>query len=292
MGSATSSSRRAATSPSTIRSPRSRRCGSERPITSSNSVMDRSGSAAKSSASSRRPCVRNASTSSSAFEPKWAYRAPLLTPAAAAISATLVPSYPRSANTAAAARSNRSRVSAALTPAVRPMAELNKRSSHSSTGPWVPAEITSQWRLSQRQAEVPVRVRPEPGRLQSGRGKFGLNAVAPELGGNFCPHLFPGSERNGHPEIADRYQLLAVCRQAHFDPFIRRVPDGEMPELLDGEVGVQIAVDDFEDVAVELRRDAGRVVVGAEQAADVFDQVRPQEEGVARTQGGSDLTKE
>src|SRR5262249_60678026 len=58
--------------------------------------------------------------------------APLLTPAAAAMSATRVPSYPRSAKTSAAARSSRSRVSAAVTPAIRPITELKERSSDSS----------------------------------------------------------------------------------------------------------------------------------------------------------------
>src|SRR6516165_2897934 len=101
-------------------------------MASNRSVIDRSGSAANRSASSRRPCVRSASTSRSAFEEKCAYRAPLLTPAAAAMSATRVPSYPRSAKTSAAARNSRSRVSAAVTPAIRPIKELKERSSDSS----------------------------------------------------------------------------------------------------------------------------------------------------------------
>jgi len=42
-------------------------------------------------------------------------------PAAAAMSATRVPSYPRAAKTSAAARSRRARVSAEVTPAIRPM---------------------------------------------------------------------------------------------------------------------------------------------------------------------------
>ena len=89
-------------------------------------MIDRSGSAANTSASSRRPCVRSAPASSSAFEGKCAYMAPLLTPAAAAMSATRVPSYPRSANTSAAASSNRSRVSAAVTPAIRPIGRIKR----------------------------------------------------------------------------------------------------------------------------------------------------------------------
>src|SRR5258708_35443791 len=48
------------------------------------------------------------------------------------MSATRVPSYPRSAKTSAAARSSRSRVSVAVTPAMRPMTELKERSSDSS----------------------------------------------------------------------------------------------------------------------------------------------------------------
>src|SRR5258708_5032016 len=48
------------------------------------------------------------------------------------MSATRVPSYPRAAKTSAAARSSRSRVSVAVTPAMRPMTELKERSSDSS----------------------------------------------------------------------------------------------------------------------------------------------------------------
>src|SRR5260221_278703 len=94
--------------------------GSHRPMRTSRSVIDRSGSAASASASSRRPWVRSAATSSSAFEGKWAYSAPLLTPAVAAISATPVPSYPRSPKTSAAARTNPPRGAAAAVAPPRP----------------------------------------------------------------------------------------------------------------------------------------------------------------------------
>ena len=83
--------------------------------------------AAAARAPAARPRAARPSTRSSA------YSAPLLTPAAAAMSATRVPSYPRSAKTSAAARSSRSRVSAAVTPAMRPMNELKDRSFDSSS---------------------------------------------------------------------------------------------------------------------------------------------------------------
>ena len=103
-----------------------------RPMASNISETGRPGSASNRSARCRRPCARSAPTRSSAFEPKCAYRAPLLTPALAAMSATRVPSYPWRANASAAARSSRSRVSVAVTPATRPMKQLKNHSFISS----------------------------------------------------------------------------------------------------------------------------------------------------------------
>src|SRR6202046_2067799 len=51
------------------------------------------------------------------------------------MSATRVPSYPCSANASAAARSSRSRVSVAVTPATRPIKQLKNHSFISSRGP-------------------------------------------------------------------------------------------------------------------------------------------------------------
>src|ERR1700691_5822367 len=152
-----SSSRRAATSASTTSYSRaSRRSGSHRPTTSSRSVIERPRSAANASASIRLPCASRAWMSSSAFEAKCEYSAPLLTPAAAAMSATRVPSYPRSAKISAAAPSSRSRVSAAVTPAMRPMQKLKDCSFDSSTARslWPAGPLVSYARRSRR---IPVR---------------------------------------------------------------------------------------------------------------------------------------
>src|ERR1700716_239372 len=48
------------------------------------------------------------------------------------------------------------------------------------------------------------------------------------------------------------------------------------------EIGVHPAIDDLENVPVELRGHAARVVVGGLEHLDVLDQIEPQEESVLR----------
>ncbi len=65
-----------------------------------------------------------------------------------------------------------------------------------------------------------------------------------------------------------------------------------MLERVRVEVGVQFAVDDVEDVPVELGGDPGRVVVGADEASGVLDEVGAEEEEVTVVHGGADAAEE
>ena len=99
----------------------------------------------------------------------------------------------------------------------------------------------------------------------------------------------PGSERHGQAEVCDRDLLIAQRPQPHLDPLVDRVPQRDVLELVDSEVGAELPVDHEQDVAVELRRHPGRIVVRALQPVGVLDEVRPEEEGIPGTERSPDL---
>src|SRR5919205_1268117 len=68
--------------------------------------------------------------------------------------------------------------------------------------------------------------------------------------------------------------------QAHLDPLALAVVERHVVERVDVEVGAQLAVDHAQHVAVELRGDAGAVVVGRFDHGGVLHQIRPQQEVV------------
>ena len=72
-----------------------------------------------------------------------------------------------------------------------------------------------------------------------------------------------------------------VGPQAHLDPLGVGVEARDVLERVRVEVGVELAVEHAQHVAVELGGHAGGVVVGGDEAVDVLDQVGAEEEGVA-----------
>ena len=68
--------------------------------------------------------------------------------------------------------------------------------------------------------------------------------------------------------------------QPHLDAVVGLVPTGHVGEPLGHEVGPQVAVEDVEHVPVELRGDAGGVVVGGDQAVAVLHHVGAEQERV------------
>src|SRR5436305_1793367 len=75
--------------------------------------------------------------------------------------------------------------------------------------------------------------------------------------------------------------LRAGRAQPHLDPLLVGVEAGDMLVPVRSEVGVQLAVHDVEDVAVEGGGDAGGVVVGRLQPGDILHQVGAKQQAVA-----------
>ena len=94
-----------------------------------------------------------------------------------------------------------------------------------------------------------------------------------------------GAKRDVEPQPADVHVHPPLGAQAHLDPLALAVEEGDVLEGVDVEVGVELAVDDAQDVAVELGRHAGAVVVGGLEHRRVLDQVGAQQQMVdARAQ--------
>ena len=89
-----------------------------------------------------------------------------------------------------------------------------------------------------------------------------------------------GAKRDVEPQPADVHVHPPLGAQAHLDPLALAVEEGDVLEGVDVEVGVELAVDDAQHVAVELGRDAGAVVVGGLEHRGVLDQVGAQQQVV------------
>ena len=76
----------------------------------------------------------------------------------------------------------------------------------------------------------------------------------------------------------------AAGAQAHLDPLVAAVVEGDVLERSGVEVGVEVRVEHVQDVAVELRRHAGRVVVGGLEPGAVLDEVGADQQAVVRAE--------
>ncbi|OLT27471.1 hypothetical protein BJF83_02805 [Nocardiopsis sp. CNR-923] len=117
-------------------------------------------------------------------------------------------------------------------------------------------------------------------------------ALAAELGGDLGAHLLTGGEVDGQVQVGDMDPLVDEGAQAHLDPLLFGVPQGDVAEGAGIEVRAELVVDDGEDVAVEGGGDAPGVVVGGDEASRVLDEVGAQEEGVAGAQDAPDVPEE
>ena len=61
--------------------------------------------------------------------------------------------------------------------------------------------------------------------------------------------------------------------KSHLDPFLGGIPARDVREGVDVEVGVELAVEHAQDVAIELGGDAGAVVVRGNEPSDILDEV-------------------
>src|SRR5690606_33175194 len=80
--------------------------------------------------------------------------------------------------------------------------------------------------------------------------------------------------------------------QAHLDPLVGGVEEGDVRERLDVEVRVELPVEHVQDVAVERRGDALGVVVGTLQAIDVLHEIGAEQEAVAGSHGRGQVGEE
>ena len=90
----------------------------------------------------------------------------------------------------------------------------------------------------------------------------------------------PAAKRTVEVEAVDPDRLVGDRAQADVHPGLLLVVAGDVLELVGVEVGAELAVEDGEDVLVELGGDAGGVVVGGLEPGGVLDQVGAEQEPV------------
>ena len=118
--------------------------------------------------------------------------------------------------------------------------------------------------------------------LPASRAREGLARV---LAGQLGADLLALGERQLEAGARARGPLGAARAQAHLDPLPLAVVEGAVLEGLGVEVGAEPVVQHAQDVAVELGRDARRVVVGGVEARRVLHEVDADQE--ARRRGAS-----
>ncbi len=118
-----------------------------------------------------------------------------------------------------------------------------------------------------------------------------LQALGRELRADLGAHLLAGVEVHGQVQRAHERGVLAARAQAHLDPLVLAVEQGDVVEVLGVEVGVQLAVEHAQHVAVELGGDALRVVVGGLEHLRVLDQVGAHQQVVLGAEQAGDLAQ-
>ena len=95
----------------------------------------------------------------------------------------------------------------------------------------------------------------------------------------------PAAKSTVRSSAAIRTRCALRGAQPHLDALLVGVPARDVLERVEVEIGVEFAIDHREHVAVEPRRYARTVVVGAHQPIDVLDQVGAQQQAVTGLQG-------
>ena len=111
--------------------------------------------------------------------------------------------------------------------------------------------------------------------------ELGLQPLPAELVGDLGAHLLTRRELDLQVESVDAHALVDVGAEEHLDPLVLRVPTRDVLEALDIEVAAELAVDHMQDVAVELRRHAARVVVRRLEPRWVLDEIGAEQQGLA-----------
>src|SRR5437588_4014147 len=99
-----------------------------------------------------------------------------------------------------------------------------------------------------------------------------------------------GAEIESSPRYLDLLPLLAG--KMHFDAVALGIIEGLMTETCQVEVTAELAIDAREQIEVELRRDAGAIVIGGIEDFRVLHQVDADDEACTSSQHTSGLAQE
>jgi hypothetical protein len=104
--------------------------------------------------------------------------------------------------------------------------------------------------------------------------------------------LSPRRKGDVQARRAHAHELIAQRAEVHLDSALAGIPARFVRESAQVEVAIQLAVDAPEEVEVERRRDASRIVIGGEELRDRFDQIGAEQESVALAQARAHVAQE
>src|SRR5689334_15357496 len=90
-------------------------------------------------------------------------------------------------------------------------------------------------------------------------------------------------------QVLDPGSLLVDAFQMHFNARLAPVPEGHVLEGVQVKAAAEFAIDAGQHVLVEGRRYALHVIVGSVQSVSILDQVKADQQGVARLQRAPDV---
>src|SRR3954454_20632382 len=137
------------------------------------------------------------------------------------------------------------------------------------------------WLGGQGEREVTRVVRPDPGHGEAGLLELCSDLADPELGGDLHPDLLADRQVEDEIGARDLDQLGRLRTQPQVHPLHVGVPERDVGERLEVEVGAELAIEDAQRVAYELLGDPATVVIGRDQPVGALHQVGPEQERVA-----------
>src|SRR5690242_13268788 len=130
----------------------------------------------------------------------------------------------------------------------------------------------------QRFRERPFHVQPLPFEAPARAFAHTPDLFRSKLMGRFCPDRFTGAKPDLTLERPNGYPLCHPGLQMHFDTGGARIPHRSMLEARKFEFAFKLAIDPPEQVQVESRRHAERIIIGGYQHFGGLHQVCSQQE--------------
>ena len=129
--------------------------------------------------------------------------------------------------------------------------------------------------------KAPFAIDPLPRHAPSGPFSHAANFLGAEFVRRFGPDGFAACERDRQAELVDRNTLCGAGPQMHLDSRLTLVVACLVGETRQIESAAQLAIDARQQIQIEGRGHAQRIVIGAQQGRSVFDQVGAQQQCVA-----------